>query len=32
MGEYIAKIYEEVKNRPDYLVDRSAGFNENDQQ
>ena len=26
MGEYIAKIYEEVKNRPDYLVDRTAGF------
>ena len=32
MGEYIAKIYEEVKNRPDYLVDRSAGFNENEHQ
>ena len=31
MGEYIAKIYEEVKNRPDYLVDRTSGFHEHDQ-
>ena len=31
MGEYIAKIYEEVKNRPDYLVDRTSGFDEHRQ-
>lgn len=26
VGEYIARIYEEVKNRPVYLIARSAGF------
>jgi hypothetical protein len=25
VGEYIARIYEEVKNRPVYLVARSVG-------
>jgi glycosyltransferase involved in cell wall biosynthesis len=26
IGEYIAKIYDEVKNRPIYLIDRRVGF------
>jgi glycosyltransferase involved in cell wall biosynthesis len=28
IGEYIAKIYEEVKARPMYLIDESVGFDE----
>ena len=27
IGEYIARIYEEVKARPIYVIDRSIGFN-----
>ena len=30
MGEYIAKIYDEIKARPVYLVESSAGFEEVD--
>jgi dolichol-phosphate mannosyltransferase len=30
IGEYIARIYEEVKARPIYVIDRSIGFVEND--
>jgi glycosyltransferase involved in cell wall biosynthesis len=26
MGEYIAKIYDEIKNRPDFIVDEICGF------
>jgi glycosyltransferase involved in cell wall biosynthesis len=26
MGEYIAKIYDEIKNRPDFIVDEMCGF------
>lgn len=32
IGEYIAKIYEEVKERPVYLIDESVGFKERDKQ
>lgn len=28
IGEYIAKIYDEVKNRPIYLIDQRVGFDE----
>ncbi len=28
VGEYIAKIYEELKGRPPYLVERACGFEE----
>lgn len=28
IGEYIARIYEEVKHRPRYLVNQKVGFNE----
>lgn len=28
LGEYIGRIYKEVKNRPIYIVDRLIGFNE----
>jgi len=31
IGEYIAKIYDEVKDRPSYLIDRSTGFDQLDQ-
>ena len=27
IGEYIAKIYEEVKDRPHYLIKASVGIN-----
>jgi dolichol-phosphate mannosyltransferase len=26
LGEYVARIYEEVRNRPKFIVDRSEGF------
>jgi dolichol-phosphate mannosyltransferase len=26
LGEYIARIYDEVKLRPKFIVDRQAGF------
>lgn len=28
MGEYIGRIYKEVKNRPIYVVDKALGFND----
>jgi len=28
LGEYIARIYEEVKQRPKFIVDRALGFEE----
>jgi hypothetical protein len=28
IGEYIAKIYDEVKRRPEYIIERSEGFDE----
>lgn len=30
IGEYIARIYEEVKHRPRYIVERSLGFSRDD--
>jgi dolichol-phosphate mannosyltransferase len=30
VGEYISRIYDEVKNRPMYIVDRKVGFDEHD--
>ena len=30
LGEYIARIYNEVKNRPLFLVQETIGFDEND--
>lgn len=29
LGEYIGRIYKEVKNRPIYMVDKAIGFDEN---
>ena len=26
LGEYIGRIYEEVRHRPKFIVDRSLGF------
>ena len=26
LGEYIGRIYEEVRSRPKFIVDRSVGF------
>ena len=28
VGEYISRIYDEVKNRPMYIVDKKVGFDE----
>lgn len=28
VGEYIARIYDEVKQRPEYIVNRTVGFAE----
>lgn len=30
IGEYIAKIYDEIKHRPAYLIESSVGIDEND--
>ncbi len=30
IGEYIAKIYDEIKARPPYLVERAVGFGSDD--
>jgi dolichol-phosphate mannosyltransferase len=27
LGEYIGRIYEEVRSRPKFIVDRAEGFN-----
>ena len=32
VGEYIAKIYEEIKGRPVYLVQSRCGFENEDKQ
>lgn len=32
IGEYIARIFKEVKRRPIYIVDEKYGFNQNDNQ
>ena len=29
LGEYIARIYDEVKERPKFIVDRAEGFGKN---
>ena len=28
LGEYIGRIYDEVKNRPQYIIDKKINFNE----
>ena len=28
LGEYISRIYDEVKNRPQYIIDKKINFNE----
>lgn len=28
LGEYVAKIYEEIKSRPDFLIEENSGFKE----
>jgi dolichol-phosphate mannosyltransferase len=30
IGEYLGRIYDEVKNRPLYIVDEAVGFEQND--
>jgi hypothetical protein len=29
LGQYIGRIYEEVKRRPKFIVDRAIGFDNN---
>ena len=29
LGEYIARIYDEIKGRPDYIIERTSGFDDN---
>ena len=31
IGEYIAKIYDEVKQRPSYLIENSIGIEQDDE-
>ena len=28
LGEYISRIYDEVKNRPQYIIDKKINFND----
>ena len=27
LGEYVGRIYDEVKNRPQYIIDKKINFN-----